>query len=247
MVLLLNNKKKRIDFLEQKPYIKLPFNMENINNIPKYNSLVIVFEGFEGIKKKYKCIRLNSNINKFKDDKDEFNFKPWSSEIILKRILFLIYLSIWANVEALVEKTKELLNKKEKIADYVFESIMRERDIEYYNELKIILQKLLEKKINRVYIVYVKGAQLHGPLIHENLGIKGYTEWQLNDLKNKNEDINNIARRYFSLNNIKNLRKEGIAHIKQLETIFNKQKNIKKKVLVAKPDVPDVVAIKRKK
>ena len=218
--------------------------MENINNIPKYNSLVIVFEGFEGIKKKYKCIRLNSNINKFKDNTDEFNFKPWSSEIILKRILFLIYLSIWANVETLVEKTKELLNKKEKIADYVFESIIRERDIEYYNELKIILQKLLEKKINRVYIVYVKGAQLHGPLIHENLGIKGYTEWELNDLKNKNDDINSIATKYFSLNNIKNLREESLAYIKQLEIEYNKQLSKKKKVIA---NIPDVVIIKDKK
>jgi hypothetical protein len=69
-----------------------------------------------------------------------------------------------------------MLNEKEKIADYVFESIMREKNIEYYNELKIILQKLLEKKINRVYIVYIQNAQLHGPLIQENLGIKGYTE-----------------------------------------------------------------------
>ena len=240
----IKDKKKEIDFLEQKPYIKLPFNMENINNIPKYNSLVIVFEGFEGIKKKYKCIRLNSNINKFKDNTDEFNFKPWSSEIILKRILFLIYLSIWANVETLVEKTKELLNKKEKIADYVFESIIRERDIEYYNELKIILQKLLEKKINRVYIVYVKGAQLHGPLIHENLGIKGYTEWELNDLKNKNDDINSIATKYFSLNNIKNLREESLAYIKQLEIEYNKQLSKKKKVIA---NIPDVVIIKDKK
>lgn len=244
MVLLLNNKKKEIDFLEQKPYTELPFNMENINNIPKYNSLVIVFEGFEGIKKKYKCIRLNSNINKFKDNTEEFNFKPWSSEIILKRILFLLYLSIWANVEALVEKTKELLNKKDKIADYVFESIMRERNIEYYNEIKIILQKLLEKKINRVYIVYVKGAQLHGPLINDNLGSKGYTEWELNDLKNKNDDINNIAIKYFSLNNIKNLREEGLAYIKQLEIEYNKQLSKKKKVIA---NIPDVVIIKDKK
>jgi hypothetical protein len=43
--------KKEIDFLGQKPYIELPFNMENINNIQKYNSLVIVFEGLEGNKK----------------------------------------------------------------------------------------------------------------------------------------------------------------------------------------------------
>ena len=232
MVLLLNNKKE-IDFLGQKPYTELPFNMENINNIPKYNSLVIVFEGFEGIKKKYKCIRINSNINKFKDDTDEFDFKSWSSEIILKRILFLLYLSIWANVEVLVEKTKGILDKKEKIADYVFESIIRERDIEYYNELKIILQKLLEKKINRVYIVYVRGAQLHGPLIHENLGVKGYTEWELNDLKNKNEDINSIATKFFSLHKIKNLREKGLAYIKELETKYNKQSSIKKKKVLA--------------
>lgn len=232
MVLLLNNKKE-IDFLGQKPYTELPFNMENINNIPKYNSLVIVFEGFEGIKKKYKCIRINSNINKFKDDTDEFDFKPWSSEIILKRILFLLYLSIWANVEVLVEKTKGILDKKEKIADYVFESIIREKDIEYYNELKIILQKLLEKKINRVYIVYVRGAQLHGPLIHENLGVKGYTEWELNDLKNKNEDINSIATKFFSLHKIKNLREKGLAYIKELETKYNKQSSLKKKKVLA--------------
>jgi hypothetical protein len=153
--------KKEIDFLGQKPYNELPFNMENINNIPKYNSLVIVFEGLEGNKKKYKCIRINSNINKFKDNTDEFNFKPWSSEIILKRVLFILYLSIWGNIEAFVEKTRGILNKKEKIADYVFESIIREKNIEYYNELKIIIQKLVDKKINRVYIVYLLGAQLN--------------------------------------------------------------------------------------
>jgi hypothetical protein len=236
--------KKKIDFLGQKPYTELPFNMENINNIQKYNSLVIVFEGFEGIKKKYKCIRINSNINKFKDNTDEWNFKPWSSEIILKRILFLLYLSIWANVEALVEKTKGLLNEKDKIADYVFESIMREKNIEYYNELKIILQKLLEKKINRVYIVYIQSAQLHGPLIQENLGIKGYTEWGLDDLKNKNEDINSIATKFFSVKKIKNLRDESLAYIKQLETKYNKQLSRKKKVLVTPPNV---VSIKIKK
>jgi len=218
--------------------------MENINNIQKYNSLVIVFEGFEGIKKKYKCIRINSNINKFKDNTDEWNFKPWSSEIILKRILFLLYLSIWANVEALVEKTKGLLNEKDKIADYVFESIMRENNVEYYNELKIILQKLLEKKINRVYIVYIQSAQLHGPLIQENLGIKGYTEWGLDDLKNKNEDINSIATKFFSVKKIKNLRDESLAYIKQLETKYNKQLSRKKKVLVTPPNV---VSIKIKK
>jgi hypothetical protein len=236
--------KKEIDFLGQKPYTELPFNMENINNIQKYNSLVIVFEGFEGIKKKYKCIRINSNINKFKDNTDEWNFKPWSSEIILKRILFLLYLSIWANVEALVEKTKGMLNEKDKIADYVFESIMREKNIEYYNELKIILQKLLEKKINRVYIVYIQSAQLHGPLIQENLGIKGYTEWGLDDLKNKNEDINSIATKFFSVKKIKNLRDESLAYIKQLETKYNKQLSRKKKVLVTPPNV---VSIKIKK
>jgi len=237
--------KKEIDFLGQKPYTELPFNMENINNIQKYNSLVIVFEGFEGIKKKYKCIRINSNINKFKDNTEEWNFKPWSSEIILKRILFLLYLSIWANVEALVEKTKGMLNEKDKIADYVFESIMREKNIEYYNELKIILQKLLEKKINRVYIVYIQSAQLHGPLIQENLGIKGYTEWGLDDLKNKNEDINSIATKFFSIKKIKNLRDESLAYIKQLETKYNKQLSRKKKEVLVTP--PDVVSIKIKK
>lgn len=238
MVLILN-KKKEIDFLGQKPYTELPFNMESINNIPKYNSLIIVFEGFEGIKKKYKCIRINSNIDKFKDNTDEFNFKPWSSEIILNRILFLLYLNIWANIEALVEKTKGLLNKKEKIADYVFESIIKERDIEYYNELKIILQKLLEKKINKVYIVYVKSAQLHGPIINENLDSKGYTEWGLDDLKNKNEDINSIATKFFSLHKIKNLREEGLAYIKQLETKYNKQSSLKKNKVSA--NIPNIV------
>lgn len=221
--------KKEIDFLGQKPYTELPFNMENINNIPKYNSLVIVFEGFEGNKKKYKCIRINSNINKFKDNTDEFNFKPWSSEIILKRILFLLYLSIWANVEALVEKTKGVLNKKEKIANYVFESIIREKNIEYYNELKIILQKLIEKKINRVYIVYVGGAQLHGPIINDNLSSKGYTEWELNDLKNINEDINIIATKFFSVKKIKNLREQSLSNIKLLETKYNNELSLKKK------------------
>ena len=226
--------KKYIDFLGQKPYTELPFNMENINNIPKFNSLVIVFEGFEGIKKKYKCIRINSNINKFKDNTDELSFQPWSSEIVLKKILFILYLSIWANVEALVEKTKGILNKKDKIADYVFESIIRERNIEYYNELNIILQKLLENKINRVYIVYILSPQLHGPLIQENLGIKGYTEWELDDLKNKNEDINSIATKFFSLDKIKNLREEGLAYIKNIEIEYNKQlSHKKKKVLVA--------------
>jgi len=221
--------KKEIDFLGQKPYTELPFNMENINNIPKYNSLVIVFEGFEGNKKKYKCIRINSNINKFKDNTDEFNFKPWSSEIILKRLLFLLYLSIWANVEALVEKTKGVLNKKEKIANYVFESIIREKNIEYYNELKIILQKLIEKKINRVYIVYVGGAQLHGPIINDNLSSKGYTEWELNDLKNINEDINIIATKFFSVKKIKNLREQSLSNIKLLETKYNNELSLKKK------------------
>ena len=136
-------------------------------------------------------------------------------------------------MEVLVEKTKGILDKKEKIADYVFESIIREKDIEYYNELKIILQKLLEKKINRVYIVYVRGAQLHGPLIHENLGVKGYTEWELNDLKNKNEDINSIATKFFSLHKIKNLREKGLAYIKELETKYNKQSSLKKKKVLA--------------
>jgi len=220
---------KGIDFLGQKPYTELPFNMENINNIPKYNSLVIVFEGLEGNKKKYKCIRINSNINKFKDNTDEFNFKPWSSEIILKRVLFLLYLSIWGNIEALVEKTRGILNKKEKIADYVFESIIREKNIEYYNELKIILQKLVDKKINRVYIVYVLGAQLHGPIINDNLSSKGYTEWELNDLKNMNEDINIIATKFFSVKKIKNLKEQGLSNIKQLETKYNNELSRKKK------------------
>jgi hypothetical protein len=229
--------KKYIDYLGQKPYNELPFNMENINNTPKYNSLVIVFEGLEGNKKKYKCIRINSNIDKFKDNTDEFNFQPWSSDIVLKKILFLLYLSIWANVEALVEKTKGVLNKKEKIADYVFESIIRERNIEYYNELNIILQKLLENKINRVYIVYIKSAQLHGPLIQENLGISGYTEWGFDDLKNKNEDINSFATKFFSLHKIKKLREEGLAYIKNIEIEYNKQlSHKKKKVLVATYD-----------
>jgi hypothetical protein len=92
-----------------------------------------------------------------------------------------------------------------------------------------------------VYIVYIQSAQLHGPLIQENLGIKGYTEWGLDDLKNKNEDINSIATKFFSIKKIKNLRDESLAYIKQLETKYNKQlSRKKKKVLVTTPDVASI-------
>jgi hypothetical protein len=80
-----------------------------------------------------------------------------------------------------------------------------------------------------VYIVYVGGAQLHGPIINDNLSSKGYTEWELNDLKNINEDINIIATKFFSVKKIKNLREQSLSNIKLLETKYNNELSLKKK------------------
>jgi hypothetical protein len=218
---------KEINFLGQTPYCELPFHMDSINNIKTYNSLVIVFEGLEGNSKKYKYIRINY-ADKIKDKTADWDYRYWPADIMLKKVLFLIYLGVWANMESLIEKLKIQLDKKEKIEDYSFESIMKGKNLEYYNELKIILEKLVENKITRIYIVHISIAEKELTIIKENLGSKGFTEWELNDLKNKDEDITIIATKYFTLDNLKSLREEGLLYIKMFETRYNKEKKDKK-------------------
>jgi hypothetical protein len=75
-----------IDFQGQLPYCELPFNMDTINNFQKYRTLILVFEGIEGSKKKFKYIRINEPV-KFKDGTEDWDSRRWSSDIILKRLL----------------------------------------------------------------------------------------------------------------------------------------------------------------
>jgi hypothetical protein len=227
-----------IDFQGQLPYCELPFNMDTINNFQKYRTLILVFEGIEGSKKKFKYIRINEPM-KFKDGTEDWDSRKWPSDIILKRLLFLLYLGIWANIENIVERAKKQLKEDKKVNKFVFELIVRDTNkliTENYSELKLILQKLIDKKINRVYIVYQTvsniyqedGTNFDGPDIKGNLESKGYTEWDLDDGK-KDVDINTLATKYFSLDKIKNLREEGLVYIKQLETKYNKELEEEKK------------------
>lgn len=227
-----------IDFQGQLPYCELPFNMDVINNFQKYRTLILVFEGVEGSKKKFKYIRINEPV-KFKDGTEDWDSRRWPSDIILKRLLFLLYLGIWANIENIVGRAKKQLKEDNKVNKFVFEAIVRDNNkliTENYSELKLILQKLIDKKINRVYIVYQTvsniyqedGTNLDGPDIKGNLESKGYTEWDLDDDK-KDVDINTLATKYFSLDKIKNLREEGLVYIKQLETKYNKELEEEKK------------------
>ena len=218
-----------IDFLGQTPYCELPFNMDSINNIKAFNSLIIVFEGLEGNSKKYKYVRIN-NADKIKDKTADWDYRYWPADIMLKKVLFLMYLGVWGNMESLIERLKIQLDKKEKIVDYSFESIMKGKNLENYDELKIILEKLVENKITRIYIVHINIAEKDAPIIKDNLDSKGFTEWELNDLKNKDEDITIIATKYFTLNNLKSLREEGLTYIKKFETRYNKEKKEKKEI-----------------
>jgi hypothetical protein len=225
---------KEIDFQGQLPYCELPFNMDTINNFQKYRTMILVFEGIEGDNKKFKYIRINEPI-KYMDRTEDWDNRFWPTELILKRLLYILYLGVWANMDNLTVRAKKQINT-EKVNKYEFEAIIRENkiwNIENYKELKLLFQKLLEKKINRVYIVYQDRVNLEGPNIKENLESKGYTEWDIDNVKNKNTDITILATKYFSLKNIKSVREEASIYIKDLETKYNKELEKEKIVLEA--------------
>lgn len=216
------HKPKDIDYGGQYPYSELPLSSDTINNNKKYRSFFIVFEGFE---KKYKFIKIN-NPDLYKDTTEGWETRNiWTPDIFLKRVLFILYLEIWANMSGLQEDIKEQLKDKEKISSHRYNYILSQYEminIENYLELKIILKKLLDKKIKRVYIVYRKGAVLHaGEIIGRTLKKRGFTEWVIGD--DKNIDINVLATKFFSLNKINKLRAEGVEHIKRLKSKYAQQ------------------------
>jgi hypothetical protein len=219
--------KKDIDYNGQQPYCELPINMMTFNGKNLGHYATIVFEGFE---KKYKFIQIDS-INYYGNN-EEWDTKIMTSEMVLKRILFLLYLKIWANIGDINKKAKNSI-REEKIDKYDVEYINRlnvKWNITIIEELKIILKKLLDKEVMRVYIVMVSYGDGKGNIITDNMKVKGYTEWVLED-KNKKLDLDKLATKFFSLKKIKNLREEGLVYIKQLEEKYNAQLEADKKDL----------------
>ena len=228
------HKPEEIDYGGQYPYSELPLSTDTINNNKKYRTFFIVFEGFE---KKYKFIKI-TNPDLYKDATEGWETKNiWTPDIFLKRVLFILYLEIWANLSGLQEDIKEELEAKEKISIHRYNYILSQYemiDIENYMGLKIILKKLLDKKIKRIYIVYRKGAVLHaGEIIKRTLKKRGFTEWLIGN--DKNTDINVLATKFFSLNNMSKHRAEGAEHIRRLKSKYAKQLADEKKELKKAP------------
>jgi hypothetical protein len=215
-------KPKDIDYGGQYPYSELPLSTDTINNNKKNRSFFIVFEGFE---KKYKFIKIE-NSDLYKDTTEGWeSLNIWTPDIVLKNVLFTLYLDIWANMYKLQEDTKLQLKADNKIDDYKYKYILFQNNkinIENYIELKIVLKKLLDNKIKRVYIVYRKGDVLHaGEIIKKTLKSRGYTEWVIN---NKNsDDINVLATKFFSLSKMNKLRTDGAVYIKKFIAKYKKQ------------------------
>ena len=221
--------KKELDYNGQQPYCELPINMITFNSKKLGHYANIVFEGYE---KNYKFIQIDS-LNYYGNN-EEWDTKMMTPEMILKRTLFLLYLKIWANTGEINKRVKNSISE-EKIDKY---------DLEYINKLnvrwnttiveefKIVLKKLLDKEVKRVYIVMVSYGDGEGIIISDNMKAKGYTEWTSEE-KNKNLDLDKLATKFFSLKKIKNLREEGLVYIKQLEEKYNAQLENEKKELPA--------------
>ena len=221
--------KKEIDYDGQQPYCELPINMLTFNSKKLGHYANIVFEGYE---KNYKFIQIDS-LNYYGNN-EEWDPKMMTSEMILKRTLFLLYLKIWANTGDINKRAKNSVSE-EKIDKYDLEYINRLNvrwNITIVEELKIVLKKLLDKEVKRVYIVMVSYGDGEGIIISDNMKAKGYTEWT-SDEKNKNLDLDKLATKFFSLKKIKNLREEGLVYIKQLEEKYNAQLEAEKKELPA--------------
>lgn len=221
--------KKEIDYDGQRPYNELPINMITFNGKKLGHYANIVFEGFE---KKYKFIQIDS-INYYGNN-EEWDTKMMTSEMILKRTLFLLYLKIWANTGDINKRIKNSIGE-EKINKYDLEYINKLNvrwNTTIFEEFKIVLKKLLDKEVMRVYIVMVSYGDGDGIIISDNMKAKGYTEWT-SDEKNKNLDLDTLATKFFSLKKIKNLREEGLVYIKQLEEKYNAQLENEKKELPA--------------
>ena len=221
--------KKEIDYDGQRPYNELPINMITFNGKKLGHYANIVFEGYE---KNYKFIQIDS-LNYYGNN-EEWDPKMMTSEMILKRTLFLLYLKIWANTGDINKRIKNSIGE-EKINKYDLEYINRLNvrwNITIVEELKIVLKKLLDKEVMRVYIVMVSYGDGDGIIISDNMKAKGYTEWT-SDEKNKNLDLDTLATKFFSLKKIKNLREEGLVYIKQLEEKYNAQLENEKKELPA--------------
>ena len=219
--------KKEIDYDGQRPYNELPINMITFNGKKLGHYANIVFEGYE---KKYKFIQIDS-LNYYGNN-EEWDPKMMSSEMILKRTLFLLYLKIWANTGDINKRVKNSISE-EKIDKYDLEYINRLNlrwNTTIVEELKIVLKKLLDKEVKRVYIVMVSYGDGEGIIISDNMKAKGYTEWTPEE-KNKNLDLDTLATKFFSLKKIKNLREEGLVYIKQLEEKYNAQLEAEKKAL----------------
>ena len=219
--------KKEIDYDGQRPYNELPINMITFNGKKLGHYANIVFEGYE---KNYKFIQIDS-LNYYGNN-EEWDPKMMTSEMILKRTLFLLYLKIWANTGDINKRAKNSVSE-EKIDKYDLEYINRLNlrwNTTIVEELKIVLKKLLDKEVKRVYIVMVSYGDGEGIIISDNMKAKGYTEWT-SDEKNKNLDLDTLATKFFSLKKIKNLREEGLVYIKQLEEKYNAQLEAEKKAL----------------
>ena len=221
--------KKEIDYDGQQPYCELPINMLTFNSKKLGHYANIVLEGYE---KNYKFIQIDS-LNYYGNN-EEWDPKMMSSEMILKRTLFLLYLKIWANTGDINKRAKNSVSE-EKIDKYDLEYINRLNvrwNITIVEEFKIVLKKLLDKEVKRVYIVMVSYGDGEGIIISDNMKAKGYTEWTPEE-KNKNLDLDTLATKFFSLKKIKNLREEGLVYIKQLEEKYNAQLEAEKKELPA--------------
>ena len=219
--------KKEIDYDGQRPYNELPINMITFNGKKLGHYANIVFEGYE---KNYKFIQIDS-LNYYGNN-EEWDTKMMTSEMILKRTLFLLYLKIWANTGDINKRVKNSISV-EKIDKYDLEYINRLNlrwNTTIVEELKIVLKKLLDKEVKRVYIVMVSYGDGEGIIISDNMKAKGYTEWTPEE-KNKNLDLDTLATKFFSLKKIKNLREEGLVYIKQLEEKYNAQLEAEKKAL----------------
>ena len=219
--------KKEIDYDGQRPYNELPINMITFNGKKLGHYANIVFEGYE---KNYKFIQIDS-LNYYGNN-EEWDTKMMTSEMILKRTLFLLYLKIWANTGDINKRVKNSISE-EKIDKYDLEYINRLNlrwNTTIVEELKIVLKKLLDKEVKRVYIVMVSYGDGEGIIISDNMKAKGYTEWTPEE-KNKNLDLDTLATKFFSLKKIKNLREEGLVYIKQLEEKYNAQLEAEKKAL----------------
>jgi hypothetical protein len=219
--------KKEIDYNGQQPYCELPINMTTFNNNIMGYYANIVFEGFN---KNYKSIKIDT-LKYFGNNEDWYS-GMMTPEIILKRTLFLLYLKIWANSGDIIKKAKNI-DEEKKIDKYSLEyiNVLNKRwNTLIVEELKIVFKKLLDKEVQRVYIVMVSYGDGEGIIISDNMKAKGYTEWMPEE-KNKNVDLDTLATKFFSLNKIKNLREEGLVYIKQLDAKYDKQLEAEKEAV----------------